>query len=657
MTTTQATPPTEALTAARAAAAEHRWHDALKLFSAADTANLLTAEDLDVLGDAAWWTGDLTAAIAAQERAYAGHAAAGDHARAARTALQLASEHNHRLESAVATGWVSRAQRLLEGTPETPVHGLLERARRNAALSRGDLEDALEHANRVFEIGARLGDRDLVGLGMEDKGTVLIQLGRVEEGMALLEEAMVAAIGDELSPRAAAVVYCNATIACEDVADYRRAADFAEAAKRWCERQQISGFPGMCRVRRAEIIRMSGAWEEAESEARRACDELRGFALAYAGEGFYQIGEVRLRLGDYGAAEQAFAEAHEHGRDPEPGLAMLRLAQGRTDAARGLLREALDEPAVTPLERARLLPALVRAAAAAGDLQQARDAADEMIGLADRYGTHALRAAAADAAGQAALAEGDVQAAVESFRQARRIWQELQAPYEAAQARAWLGRALMTGGRNEAAALELRSAITAFERLGAEPDLKAAHAELERIDGAAGAEHAAAKAQRVFMFTDVVRSTDLIEAIGDEAWSALLRWHDETIRHLVIEHHGEILDHAGDGFFLAFADADQAIEAATAIRRTMRDHRRDHGFAPAIRMGLHAAEATKSGSSYSGRGVHIAARIASLAGADEILVSEEVLSASGGSVAHGPVRTEHLKGIRDSVKLAALAGN
>ncbi|HJT64489.1 MAG TPA: LuxR family transcriptional regulator [Candidatus Limnocylindria bacterium] len=655
MTTIQATPPAEALIKARAAAAEHRWQEALELFSAADVGSLLTPGDLDQLGDSAWWTGDMISAIAAQERAYAGHIAAGEPARAARTALQLASEYSHRLEPSVSSGWVSRAQRLLEGTPEAHAHGLLERARRNAALNRGDLEEALEHANRVFEIGTRLADRDLIGLGMEDMGSVLVQLGRVEEGMALLEEAMVAAIGDELSPRAAAIVYCNATIACEDVADYRRAADFSEAAKRWCERQQIAGFPGMCRVRRAEITRMSGAWQEAESEARLACDELRDFAVGYAGEGFYQIGEVRLRLGDYSAAEQAFAEAHEHGRDPEPGLAMLRLAQGRTDAARSLLREALDEPAVTPLERARLLPALVRAAAAAGDLDQVREAADEMIGLAERYGTHALRAAAADSAGQAALAEGDVQAAVESFRQARRIWQELQAPYEAAQARSWLGRALMMGGRNDAAALELRSAIAAFERLGAEPDLKAAHAELETIEGASVADQPPNKAQRVFMFTDVVRSTDLIEAIGDDAWSALLRWHDDTIRHLVIEHRGEILDHAGDGFFIAFVDADQAIDTATAIRRTMRDHRRDHGFAPAIRIGLHWAEARKSGASYSGRGVHAAARIASLADADEILISQDALAAASRPVSHGPLRTEKLRGIRDPVTVATVA--
>jgi class 3 adenylate cyclase len=492
----------------------------------------------------------------------------------------------------------------------------------------------------------------LIGLGMQDQGRVLVELGRVDEGMALLEEAMVAAVGDELSPRAAAIVYCNATVICEDVADYRRAADFSEAAKRWCERQHIAGFPGMCRVRRAEIIRLSGDWETAESEARLACDELRDFSIAYAGEGFYQIGEIRLRLGDFGAAAKAFAEAHELGRDPQPGLAMLQLAQGRTDAARGLLNESLGNPITTPLERAHLLPALVEVAAAAGDVEGARAAASQMSDLADTYGTHALRASAADATGRASLAAGEVEAAVESFRQSWRIWQELNAPFEAARARASLGRALIAGGRTDAAALELRSAIAAFERLGAEPDLKGAQADLDRIEGAATTAEAPSRASRVFVFTDVVRSTDLIEAIGDDAWTALLRWHDDTIRHIAVEHKGEILDHAGDGFFLAFTDANRAIEAATDIRRTMREHRRDHGFAPGIRIGLHAAEATKSGGGYAGRGVHIAARIAALAAPDEILASEGTLAEAGSQLAHGPVRTERLKGIRDPVRVA-----
>jgi class 3 adenylate cyclase len=655
MATTKPKPPAEVLADARLAASEHRWSDSLELFRAADAGTALTPDDLDLLGDAAWWMGDMTAAITAQERAYAGHTAAGDRARAARTALQLASEYSHRLESAVASGWVSRAQHLLEGIPAAHAHGLLERARRNAALNRGDLEEALKHANRVLEIGTQLGDRDLVGLGMEDTGVVLIELGRVEEGMAMLEEAMVSAIGDELSPRAAAIVYCNATIACEDVADYRRAADFAEAAKRWCDRQQISGFPGMCRVRRAEIIRMSGDWAAAESEARRATEELRDFALAYAGEGFYQIGEIRLRLGDFSAAEGAFGEAHEFGRDPEPGLGLLRLAQGRTDAARDLLREALAEPALTPLDRARLLPAAVDAAFVAGDLEDAQASADEMQRLAETYGTHALRAAAAGAAGQVALLSGDTDAAVTAFRSARRIWQELSAPHETARARAWLGRALVASGKGEAAVLELRSAIAAFDRLGAEPDLKAARTDLDRIEGAGTGAAPATKASRVFMFTDVVRSTDLIEAIGDDAWTALLRWHDDTIRHIAVEHQGEILDHAGDGFFLAFTDANHAIETAIDVRRTMREHRRDHGFAPAIRIGLHAAEATRSGASYAGRGVHVAARIAALATADEILASGPTLAAAGASVAHGPLRTERLKGIRDPVAVAAIS--
>ncbi len=651
MASTQTIPPAAALVQARAAVDEHRWQAAVELFAVADEAGLLTPDDLDLLGNAEWWTGSMTRSIAAEERAYAGHTAAGDTRRAARTALSLVTEYSHRLEGSVASGWLRRAERLLEGTPESREHGLLERARRNAAYGRGELEAALEHSSRVFEIGNRLGDRDLIGLGMQDQGRVLIELGRVEEGMALLEEAMVAAVGDELSPRAAAIVYCNATIICEDVADYRRAADFAEAAERWCDRQHIAGFPGMCRVRRAEIIRLTGDWKKAESEARLACEELRDFSIAYAGEGFYQIGEIRLRLGDFAAAAKSFAEAHELGRDPQPGLAMLHLAQGRTDAARSLLSESLGNPIATPLERAHLLPAQVEVSVAAGDVDQARAAADEMSRLADRYGTHALRASAADATGRASLAAGDIDAAVASFRQSWRIWQELSAPYETARARASLGRALIAGGRTDAAAQELRSAIAVFERLGAEPDLKAAHGELERIEGPSASEQPAGR-------------------LGACSCSPMSSARPTSSRRLAMT--------PGNRFFAGMttrsatssssAEARSSITRATGSSSPSPTQTRPSRPPPpsvarcATTAAIMASPRPSASASMPRRRTRAAAvtpavrarrrahRVACCGRRDPL--SQDALAAASRPVSHGPLRTEKLKGIRDSVSVA-----
>lgn len=640
--------------AGRTALAERRWDVALERLGAADGAVALSGADLAGLGEAAWWQGRLSDAIRYRERAFAAHRQAGDDVSAARAALALVADYHQRGEDSLAAGWQRRAERLLEGVPETDVHGWLLRPRLNQTLARGDLEAALALADRIYDIGKRLRDQDLEAIGLQDRGRVLVALGRVEEGLEALDEAVVAAVSGDVSPYPTAMVYCNATIACEDLTDYRRAGEFAKAAERWCEQQAIAGFPGMCRVRRVEIIRLSGAWGRAEEEARRACAELVGFNAAYAGEGFYQIGEIRRRMGDLAGAEAAFGDAHRLGREPLPGLAMVLSAQGRPDAAASMLAGVLAQPTLTPLARARFLPAEVEVALQIRDVGRAEAAARELAALAETFGTDLLHAEAATARGLVALATGETAAAAESLRTAVRAWQRTDAPYEAARARLALGDALRATGGTVAATLEFSAAAGAFEMLGATADLAQARERLDApVDGTAPAGRAR-RATRTFLFTDIVGSTGLIDVIGDEAWGRLLAWHDTTIRGLLRARGGQEIHHAGDGFFVAFDSVDAALDCAAEIRRTFADHRREHGFSPSIRMGLHTAEALQTPTGYEGGGVHAAARIGALAAADEVLISRQTAAAAERPVSHGPWRSVSLRGLRGDFEVAAL---
>ena len=640
----------QALDAARVAVNEHRWTDAFAAFRAADAAGILDRDDLNRYGDAAWWTGQLTTAIRVRERAFSAHLKADDRRPAAATALALANDYGHRLQGSLVTGWVKRAERILETLPESPEHALLARARLNAALSRGDLDAALGHADDVLAIAGRLGDRNLYALGTHDRGRVLVARGAVEEGLALLDEAVVAAISDELSPLVTAVVYCNSTVACQDLADYRRAAEFAEAAREWCDRQAIAGFPGMCRVRRAEVTRLRGRWDEAEHEARQACAELEDFCLDYAGEGFYQIGEIRLRMGDLQAADEAFRRAHELGRNPVPALALLRVAQGKPAAAMTVLEHSLADASVTRLHRARLLAAYVEVATSLGDLVAAEPAARELTEIAAEFGTHALVASASTSDGLLALRRGEPKAALSELERARRFWQETDAPYEVARTRVLLAEAHSALGDVDAADFELEAARATFLRLGAKPDL-------DRLEAAAKAGSpgsAVAHVGKTMMFTDIVRSTNLIDAIGDAAWVRLLAWHDRTIRALIRAHRGEEVDHAGDGFFVVFETADDGLDCAIDIQDRLAQHRREHGFAPNVRIGLHTGDALHTGGGYEGRAVHAAARIGGLADADQIVASTEVIAASTKPRPHDEPRAVSLRGIQTPVEVVTV---
>ena len=635
------------LAAARDALARRAWQEALDLFRSVDAERGLEPEDLEQLAKAAWWTGRPNESIEVRERAYDTYVKRGDKARAAFAALTLQREHAAKLAGSVAKGWLNRAEKLLEGEPESPSHGYLAMAQGSLAWSRGELDRALEHMEEAVRLSERFDDPDLRAWALMRKGMVLVDQSRLDEGWTLMEDVGAAAVGGELGSYTTGAVFCNVVSMLRNLADYARAREWSDAAKRWCEREAIKGFPGVCRVRRAEVMRLVGSWTEAEDEVRRACEELRDFHPAFAGDAFHELGEVRLRIGDYAAADEAFRQAHEFGADPQPGLALLLLAQGKVDAAAASIRRSLEEETWDKLKRARLLPVQAEIAGAAGHAETARRAADEMAEIAEDFDTTAIRAGAAWAAGLASLAEGDAGEAIRGLRRASQLWRDVDAPYEAAKCAMQLAEAYLAEGDREAATLEVGTARSTFERLGALPDARRAAGLLER------GEPPAARAVRTFLFTDIVGSTTLVEAIGDEAWQDLRRWHDQALRTCFAEHAGEEIDHAGDGFFVAFPDPRSAIDCAVEIQRKLAQHRREHGFAPQVRIGLHATEAARSGAGYAGKGVHQAARIGALAGGGEILLSAATVEGLDGVRTSEPREVE-LRGIAGPVAVVSI---
>jgi class 3 adenylate cyclase len=306
-----------------------------------------------------------------------------------------------------------------------------------------------------------------------------------------------------------------------------------------------------------------------------------------------------------------------------------------------------------PLFRAGYLPVFVDAAVAANDVEVARTAAEEMEKLAGDFGTEALEAMAASARGQVQLAEGDPEAACRSFTRSWNLWKGLDAPFEAARARRLMAEAQLANGDTATAVLELRAAKAAFDKLGAVPESERCH-RLLRTHGGDAQPVAARKTLVTFMFTDIVSSTNLIEAIGDESWRDVRRWHDQTLRALFNEHGGREVDHAGDGFFVFFEDAGAAVRCAVAIQERFAEHRRSAGFAPQVRIGLHSGEAFAVDREYTGRSVHEAARIGALAGGGEIVASVETIEAAGAGIEASERRTVSLKGFAEPVEVASI---
>lgn len=642
----------EHVTAGREALERHAWAEAFEQLSRADAAGELGAADLEALAEASFWVGELDLTLDAQERAYRGYLDDGQPCRAAGIAMHLARHYNDKLARSVSAGWRGRAERLLEKQPECAEQGYLAMWQAMLALGEGKIDRMKERAERALQIAERFSDRDLWAMATHMLGRALLADGSVEEGLFLIDEATAAAVGGELSADITGTVYCWTISTCRDLADVKRASEWTEAARRWCERQSISGFPGICRIHRAEIMRLRGVWSDAEMEAVRASQELPAFSPRVAGQALGELGEIRLRMGNLEAAEEAFAQAQELGHDGEPGISYLLLYKGDSASALSGVERALDE-SWDKLTRARLLLPLVEIALAAGAPERAAQAATELEAVAEEYGGTLFEACALQARGLVQLDQGDAPTAVRSLRRAVRLWHELDAPYETAQVRVLLARAHQARGDAGAAAAELRVAQGVFERLGASRDVDITADELanlaRRRDTAPGAETV-----RSFLFTDIVSSTNLIEAIGDEAWRNLVLWHDRTLQKIFAAQGGEEVEHRGDGYFVAFPTADAALECAIAIQRSLAEHRRVHGFSPKVRMGVHRAEAARTGQTYQGKGVHEAARISALAGGDEILVSVETLETAEKAYPTGEPRAVSLKGIARPIQIAAV---
>jgi class 3 adenylate cyclase len=605
---------------AQDAMARHSWAEAYEILTEADAKSELGPEAFEILGDAFFWLGRTDDRINARERAYAGYLEAASEQKAGLMCLRLAEDHFHRHADSVGRGWLSRAERLLSKNKNSVEYGWLARLKSVIAFDgRGDIDEALNLAKVTYETATRVGDRDLQVLSLHDQGRAMVAKNLVDEGMELMEEAMIDAVAGELGALATGKIYCNMIDICEKLADYRRASEWDQEARRWCKRvSNESGFPGVCRVKRAEIMRFKGAWAEAEGEAQRACKELSDFP-GFAAGGLIIIGEIRLKSGDFSGAEKAFQQAHELGRDPQPGLALLRLAEGKHEIARELINAALDNDSLLTLERARLLPAQVEIALALDELDTAAGAVEELERIADQYQSPVLHATAAQASGMLALAKGNVDDSEDQMLRAYKLWAEEDVPYEAALARVQLGLAYQKRGAQELARLEFQAAQRMFSKLGAARDLAVTKSLLgEEV------EQSAKRVVRTMMFTDIVGSTSLIEAIGDEAWNHLVRWHDQTLRALFDKRGGTENDHAGDGFFVVFQTTAAAIDCAIDIQQTLHRHRAESGFAPQVRIGIHAAEVTETDDSYTGLEVHKAARIAALAGGGEILAKADV---------------------------------
>jgi DNA-binding CsgD family transcriptional regulator len=467
---------------ARQAHRGRRWAEAVDAFARLDRTGVLDVEDLERLAEALDLVGRGDDAIAVLQRVYAARVDAGDVAAALRDAFWLYRALVFNAEFAHARGWIARATRLTTGRTACAQRGYLLLPEAERGLRDGENRAAFAAAGRAAALGTRCGDRDLVTIALHMQGRARIGDGRIDDGLVLLDEAMLNISAGETSPRATAWIYCKTIQTCHQVYDVRRAREWTAALNAWCDSlpQFTGAYSGSCRVHRSELLQLTGAWPDAVREARLACRHLsRGYGLLVTGGAYYQLAEIHRLHGEFADAEQAYRQAGRYGWQVQPGIALLRLAQGDVDAATAAIRRAYAESTDRPLyrvaghelTRAQLLPAYVEIMIAAGDLVAADEGATELARTAEQFRMPALHARSASARGSVHVAGGRPDQALPALRRAHRLWHDLGAPYEAARVRVLIGQACRSMQDEDGATLELAAARQAFALLGARPAL------------------------------------------------------------------------------------------------------------------------------------------------------------------------------------------
>jgi DNA-binding CsgD family transcriptional regulator len=463
----------EELRRGREAYARRAWGEAYQALSQADLDSPLDTEDLERLAWSAALLGREDDRDAVLERLHRALLDAGECVKAARAAFWLGFRLLSLGELGRATGWLSRAERLLarEGRPCVEQGYLLLPAAHHR-LATGDCEGAFTIGSEALVVAERFGESDLLALARSVQGRARLKQGRIRDGFVFLDEAMLAATTGDLSPVVTGIIYCSVIDCCQRVYAVDRAREWTSALTKWCESQsELVSFTGSCMVHRAEILELHGLWSDASEEASRAVERLSlGPDPTATAAACYQRGELHRLRGEFAEAEDAYRRANDLGREPQPGLSLLRLAQGGGDAAASTIRRAVAATG-DRLQRLRLLPALVEILLAVGEVDEARVASAELAEIAASLDSEVPEAMAAHARGEVQLAEGDPRAALEPLRHAFDVWQRVGAPYIAARIRMSIGMACRALGDQEGARLELDAARAVFEKLGARPDL------------------------------------------------------------------------------------------------------------------------------------------------------------------------------------------